>query len=79
MTPAKRQHLIEEAFLLGFMVSREGFNGECAYEHCADDALQTDAGQTEAEWRDLMAGNEAFKRLRALAVKRLAEQGRNPV
>jgi len=24
-----------QAFILGFSISREGFNGECAYEHLA--------------------------------------------
>lgn len=71
MSPAERQHLIEEAFLLGFMASREGFNAECTFEHCADATLKPEWGTTEAEWRDGMAGNEAFQSLRAEAVKRL--------
>lgn len=31
---------LETAFLLGFMVTREGFNGECPYDHCAPDDLE---------------------------------------
>lgn len=30
------KRLIEEAFLLGFMLSREGFNGEYVFDHCCD-------------------------------------------
>lgn len=26
---------IETAFTMGFLISREGFNADCAYEHCA--------------------------------------------
>ena len=62
---------IEEAFLLGFMASREGFNGECAYEHCSPIDLKPDH-ETEDEFRVGMNASEMFIKLRAEAVKRLA-------
>jgi len=38
---AAAPHMLAEAWeagaRTGFEVSREGFNGECAFEHCADD------------------------------------------
>lgn len=30
---------LHNAFLLGFMVTREGFNDECPLEHCAPEGL----------------------------------------
>lgn len=69
MTPAEKQKLIEEAFLLGFMVSREGFNAECSYPHCAN-GLKPHV-ESEADFRTSMELNDAFVDLRAAAVARL--------
>ena len=63
--------LIEEAFLLGFMASREGFNAECAYDHCSPTILKPNF-ETEDEFRVSMNASKAFLKLRAEAVKRLA-------
>lgn len=35
----KRAELFEIAFALGFLASREGFNGECAYDNCAPGSI----------------------------------------
>ena len=35
------QELFNLAFALGFMVSREGYNGECAFDHLAPHELET--------------------------------------
>lgn len=33
---------IEKAFVLGIMVTREGFNGECLFDHLAPDKIRPD-------------------------------------
>ena len=53
------EKLIKLVFTLGFMISREGFNGECGYEHCCD-GLKADH-QTEDEFFQHIEGNEAFQ------------------
>jgi hypothetical protein len=42
MTPDVMKELLKAAFLAGFGVSREGFNGECAYDHLAPGYLSLD-------------------------------------
>ena len=61
------QELIADAFLLGFMVSREGFNGEVAVECHGPDALKPHDGKI-ADFEQSMRGNERFKKLQAEAV-----------
>lgn len=39
MTDQKLVELLQRAFMEGFAVSREGFNGECAFDHLAPDGL----------------------------------------
>lgn len=73
MDDTEKRRLITEAFLLGFMSSREGFNAECAYEHCSD-GLQPDH-QTEEEFQQDMAENDAFQRYLEKALLRLMDRG----
>jgi hypothetical protein len=42
MTQEKLKELLRRAFLEGFAVSREGFNGEFAIDHLAPDGLSLD-------------------------------------
>ena len=70
MDNSEKRCLITEAFLLGFMCSREGFNAECAYEHCCD-GLQAH-WQTEEDFQKDMVENEAFQRCLEKALKRLS-------
>lgn len=70
MNDTELNKLLAEAFTLGFMISREGFNGECAFEHCAG-GLTPYAGLTEAEWLESMASNEVFQDLMQEALVRL--------
>lgn len=60
---------IEIAFTLGFMVSREGFNGECDYSHCAPGGLQADCGYGINEFIGYIGGNDTFIELRRQAVE----------
>jgi len=62
------EKLLEKAFTLGFMVSREGFNAECAYEHCAPGGVQAHY-ETIAEFMDAIEKNKRFVALRKSAVK----------
>lgn len=64
------EQIIKEAFFLGFMISREGFNGECAFEHKVPQELKAD-GCTEEKLRQYIEEMEDFKHLRKLAVERL--------
>jgi hypothetical protein len=54
------------AFALGFMITRDGFNGECPHEHIAPSKLRPDDHEeyTILEWIKMMEGNREFKRLR---------------
>ena len=65
-----KKQLITEAFTLGFMMSREGFNAECAFEHCSD-GLKPHA-ESEEEFREHMAENEAFQEGLEEALERMA-------
>jgi hypothetical protein len=53
-------------FALGFMITREGFNGECPYEHLSPSRLRPDDHEeyTILEWMKVMEDNREFKRLR---------------
>lgn len=33
------EKLLRRAFILGHLATREGFNGECGYDHCAPDRV----------------------------------------
>jgi hypothetical protein len=63
--------LLAKAFTLGFMVSREGFNGECAFEHCAPNTVEAHY-ETVDEFMDAIEKNEAFTSLRESAVSGIA-------
>lgn len=74
---------LREAFFLGFMVSREGYNGECADEYLAPDGVRPDgcshlsAPDLEKaidEFRADMFGEEEFRALADLAVARVKGQ-----
>ena len=41
MTEKEVRELVEQAFIMGFSVSREGFNGEYEYDHLAPMGLET--------------------------------------
>lgn len=71
MDDSEKRRLITEAFSLGFMCSREGFNGECAYEHCCD-GLQPH-WQIEEEFQQDMVKNEAFQQCLEKALERLGK------
>jgi len=66
MSPEKQ---LAEAFLLGFMCSREGFNGDCAYEHCAPTKVSPYDGD-EAQFKAWTDTSPAFVALREEALKR---------
>lgn len=66
------KRLITEAFTLGFMMSREGFNGECAFENCSD-GLKPYA-ESEERFREHMAENEAFQEGLEEALERMSGQ-----
>jgi hypothetical protein len=69
MLDAKQIALIEEAFMLGFMVSREGFNGECDFSHAAPDELKPDPAMTLRHYREYIRTVPEFMRLCALAIR----------
>jgi len=61
----KRKRLITTAFALGFMVSREGFNGECDYEHCSPTKLEPHGlDDSIEEYIKYIITNPAFDTLR---------------
>lgn len=64
---------LTRAFLMGFAVSREGFNGECAFDHLAPDDL-TEA--TDYRWSGHRpgAGISALAKGLDEAVLRLARE-----
>ena len=59
MTTEDKAELAREAFTLGFMMSREGWNAECAYEHCYE-GLQP-YYETVDEYRKMTAESWAFQ------------------
>lgn len=71
-----KEALIREAFLLGFMVSREGFNAECPYDHLAPTDVEPHHGGTalsERAYREMMDDCPGFESLLCEAVGRLAQ------
>lgn len=66
--------LLEKAFTIGFMVSREGFNGECAYEHCAPTRVEAHY-ESVAEFMSAIEKNEAFTDLRKSAISNISNHG----
>ena len=60
------RELFDMAFALGFMITREGFNGECPYEHIAPSKLRPDNYKelTTLEWVRQIEKNTEYKRLR---------------
>lgn len=65
------RQIAEEAFMLGFMISREGFNAECTFDHCADTELKPSNPTTEKNYRQYMEESPAFCELRAAMLRRL--------
>lgn len=65
----KPEEIAAEAFLLGFMISREGFNAEDTFEHCCDGMVPSH--QTETEYRKAMEANETFQECLSEALERV--------
>lgn len=62
----------EKAFGLGFMVSREGFNGECDYQNCSPSGLFVHHHDRNiSQYLLYIEGNPEFVRLRELAMARV--------
>ena len=59
---------IEDAFMLGFMCSREGFNGECDFEHCAPLKLESYYRDGIEAFRHYIQNDETYLKLRDEAV-----------
>lgn len=59
-TLGKINDKIEEAFLLGFMATQEGFNGECAFDNCAPSQLVNDK-EFHTEVREIPEFKELLK------------------
>ena len=70
MDDSEKRRFITEAFTLGFMCSREGFNAECAYEYLCD-GLQAHY-ETEEVFRVHMTQNKAFQNCLEKAIQRLS-------
>lgn len=48
---------LRRAFILGFMVSREGFNGECCFDHCSPNGVEAHYQTVEGFFADVAMGN----------------------
>lgn len=57
------------AFKLGFMVSREGFNGECVFDHLAPDDVEPDDGRIEY-FLNYIGKSEEFGKLEKQAIEK---------
>ncbi|MES2103661.1 MAG: hypothetical protein V4634_06545 [Pseudomonadota bacterium] len=67
-----KEALLREAFMLGFMVSREGFNGELFNEELAPSGVHPDGGEIK-EFQQLAESMPEFKRLQQAAVRLLVD------
>ncbi|MFZ6644507.1 hypothetical protein ACO0LO_02220 [Undibacterium sp. TJN25] len=67
-----KEALITEAFMLGFMVSREGFNGELFNDDLAPSGVHPDGGEIR-EFRELAASMPEFTRLQKAAIRLLID------
>ncbi|HTD05094.1 hypothetical protein [Undibacterium sp.] len=67
-----KEALLREAFMLGFMVSREGFNGELLHDELAPSGVHPDGGEIR-EFRQLAATMPEFRRLQQAAVRLLVD------
>ena len=68
----EKESLLMEAFMLGFMVSREGFNGELFNEELAPSGVHPDGGEIK-EFRQLAATMPEFIRLQQASVRLLVD------
>ena len=66
--------LFNRAFMLGFMVSREGFNGECDYEHCAPSRVEA-SYESVQEFAVRIEHNDMYRQLRAEAMAQMLNPG----
>ena len=68
--------LLALAFALGFSVSREGFNGECDFEHYAPISLDTTScgSITVSEHVAYIEDNETFLKLRGEALSYITNE-----
>ena len=75
------ENMISTAFALGFMITREGFNAECDYEHLAPNKLETRYDrETIAEFISSIEENEAYRTLKKEALEYIANlQTKNAV
>ena len=62
--------LFNRAFMLGFMVSREGFNGECDYEHCAPSRVEAYCESIQ-EFAVRIEHNDMYRQLRDEAIAQM--------
>ena len=66
--------LFNRAFMLGFMVSREGFNGECDYEHCAPSRVEA-YHESIQEFAVRIEHNDMYRQLREEAISQMLTRG----
>ena len=66
--------IIREAFLLGFTVSREGYNGDCAFGHLAPSRLKPEGGESFDGFRDRTRSKVEFLKLQEEAVALMARE-----
>ncbi len=62
-----RAELFALGFKLGFMVSRDGFNGECSFDHCGPPKVEAESGSVE-EFMESIEKSAKFRKLRDEAV-----------
>tara|TARA_R110000772_G_scaffold246261_1_gene359923 strand:+ start:529 stop:753 length:225 start_codon:yes stop_codon:yes gene_type:complete len=65
-TENEKTDTFAQAFALGFMVSREGFNGDCTFDHCGPMAVEAYC-KTIEEYMVSIEESERFRELRDAA------------
>ena len=70
---SEKEKLIKMAFMLGFMVSRNGYNGECFIESCAWPDLHSSSGEfnSENDFFDTVQKAPVFQAQMKQAIQRL--------
>lgn len=58
---------------MGFALSREGYNGECAYEHIAPQRQLYDCGEWE-EFERMIEGDDTFAEWQQYAVEKILKE-----
>jgi hypothetical protein len=68
----KLEALLREAFLLGLRCARDGFNGECLYDHLApSDPFDGHGAYDEENWAALVAESSEIEAMWEFAKARL--------